>query len=326
MIMCSISEYSITKNKYISLVFVLFFFFSSLIHAQNRRSSLYDSYILKYSPMAVQYMNNYKIPASIILAQGLLESGAGTSYLAKEGNNHFGIKCYNKWKGPALYKDDDLKNECFKKYKDVSDSFDDHSAFLQRPHYKFLYSLSLTDYKGWAHGLKKAGYATDKNYAPKLIKLIEDYELYRFDDGSYASMNQNVIVNSSNKKIDPVVSSKPSFNVVKHKVEKNNGVKYIIVRNGDSFYSVAEEFDLKVSDLFKYNELPSNATLVVGQLLYVQNKKSKASKAFHEHIVDSGESIHAIAQRYGMKTESIFKLNKLPYGSPIAVGDILKLR
>ena len=150
----------------------------------QRKLTSYQKYISKYSDLAIQHQKKYRIPASITLAQGLLESGAGQSDLARRSNNHFGIKCHSDWRGGRVYHDDDLRGECFRKYKRVEDSYDDHSRFLaERSRYERLFKLNIKDYKGWAKGLQKCGYATDRAYANKLIKVIEDYELYRFDSG-----------------------------------------------------------------------------------------------------------------------------------------------
>ena len=148
----------------------------------QRKNSSYEAYISKYSNLAIEHQKKYKIPASITLSQGLLESGAGQSSLARQSNNHFGIKCHSDWRGGRVYHDDDLRGECFRKYNQVEDSYTDHSKFLAfRPRYAVLFNLDITDYKGWAKGLQQCGYATDKAYANKLIKVIEDYELYRYD-------------------------------------------------------------------------------------------------------------------------------------------------
>ena len=150
------------------------------LHAQ--RKNTYNAYIKQYAPMAIEQMQKYKIPASITLAQGLLESGAGRSELALKSNNHFGIKCHDSWRGKKTYHDDDAKGECFRVYKSVADSYEDHSQFLSgRTRYASLFKLQITDYKAWARGLKKAGYATDPSYANRLISIIEDYELYKYD-------------------------------------------------------------------------------------------------------------------------------------------------
>ena len=159
------------------VLFLLLFSFQ--LSAQNMTR---DEYIDKYKDEAIYQMKKYKIPASITLAQGILESGDGNSELAKKSNNHFGIKCHSDWKGERVYHDDDIKDECFRKYNTVRDSYDDHSEFLLRSRYADLFEYALTDYKSWAKGLKKAGYATNPNYAKLLIKIIEENELYKLDN------------------------------------------------------------------------------------------------------------------------------------------------
>jgi flagellum-specific peptidoglycan hydrolase FlgJ len=207
------------------------------------------AYIRKYAPLAVHEMHENKIPASITLAQGILESGRGRSELAMKSNNHFGIKCHTGWQGQRVYHDDDEKGECFRKYKYVETSFDDHSKFLtQRRRYAFLFSYSTKDYKKWAKGLRKAGYATDKKYPNKLIKIIEDYKLYEFDD-----------------------VKKKNFKYEKPKREKKIKETIIIsksykVKKGDTLYSISRRFGLSVSELKALNGLTDN-TISVGQKL-----------------------------------------------------------
>ena len=206
------------------------------------------NYIKKYAPIAVREMHLYKIPASITLAQGILESGRGRSELALKSNNHFGIKCHTKWKGERVYHDDDEKGECFRKYKFVETSYKDHSEFLsKRKRYAFLFNYNKKDYKKWARGLKKAGYATDKKYPNKLINIIETYKLYEFDKV---------------KKKDFKVGKKDK---VKFKPKKSIG-KYYKVKKGDTLYSIAKKFNTTVAKLKEINGLKSNA-LSIGQHL-----------------------------------------------------------
>ena len=181
--------------------------------ASQRKVPAYEKYIKQYSSLAVQHQKKYRIPASITLAQGLLESGAGRSELARKSNNHFGIKCHSDWRGGRVYHDDDLRGECFRKYKRVEDSYDDHSRFLaERSRYERLFKLNIKDYKGWAKGLQKCGYATDRAYANKLIKVIEDYELYRFDSGK------------GTKKTSTKKQNLPVFN---YQVYRTHGLIYV---------------------------------------------------------------------------------------------------
>jgi len=217
------------------------------------------AYIKKYAPLAVISMHNYKIPASITLAQGVLESGNGRSNLASKSNNHFGIKCHRGWKGQKVYHDDDKAQECFRKYTYVEHSYNDHSNFLTgRKRYAFLFKLKKTNYKAWAKGLKKAGYATDKKYPKKLIKIIETYKLYAFDKVKKKDLKKYkkekrkpVVVTASTK-----ISTKP----------KKNFKKSYTVKKGDTLYSIARKNKISVSDLKKINSLKNN-TISIGQKL-----------------------------------------------------------
>lgn len=280
------------------------------------RNKTYEEYIAKYKDLAINHMKKYRIPASITLSQGLLESGAGRSSLTVKSNNHFGIKCHNGWKGESVIAADDTPNDCFRKYKKSEDSYDDHSRFLsEKPRYGKLFDLDITDYKGWARGLQQAGYATDRAYANKLIKLIEDYELYEYDTkGKKGKVeNDNITI------VQPVVPSK-------HIVYKTNGLIYIIAQRNDTYDAIAREFDFKVKDLCEYNEVPENFPIQEGDLIYFQKKKKKADKPYYEHVVQVGESMHSIAQLYGMRVKNLYKMNKQDMEYVPTEGDILKLR
>ena len=213
-------------------------------------------YVRKYAPLAVLEMHEYKIPASITLAQGILESGNGRSQLASKSNNHFGIKCHTGWKGQKVYHDDDEKGECFRKYKYVQTSYKDHSKFLTtRRRYAGLFKLRKTDYKGWAKGLKKAGYATDKKYPKKLIRIIETYELYEFDKFTKKDLKRGK--RKDKKKVkEPEIVIKP----------QNSIPKYYTVQKGDTLYSISKKFNTTVALLKEINGLKNN-TLSIGQKL-----------------------------------------------------------
>lgn len=301
--------FKVKSNLFRWTLCVLFLAISFSANGQVRLNKSYEAYIEKYKSIAIDHMKKHKIPASITLAQGLLESGAGQSRLAREGNNHFGIKCHNGWNGKTIRHDDDLRNECFRKYKKSEDSFEDHAAFLKRSRYNALFSLQLTDYKGWAKGLQQAGYATDKAYANKLIKLIEDYELHRFDKGYKGKIEESV---------QPKQYS--------HTPYITHGLVYIIARRGDTFEAIAEEFGFKVKDLYKYNEVPEDFPLSEDDLVYFEKKKKKADKPYYEHVVKVGESMHSISQLYGIQVKNLYKMNKKDYEYVPEEGDILKLR
>lgn len=298
-------------------VFLLMILSVSAVSAQRKNSS-YVKYIERYNDLAVQHQKKYKIPASITLAQGILESGAGQSKLARESNNHFGIKCHSDWRGGRVYHDDDLKGECFRKYRRVEDSYDDHSRFLaERSRYASLFRLNMTDYKGWARGLQKCGYATDRAYANKLIKVIEDYELYRYDRGKGSKKNKEKADNSPKTITGPTLQ---------RAVYKTHGLIYVYALEGDDFDRIAYDIGFKPKDLVKFNEVPEDFPLQPGDIVYLQKKKKKADKPHYDHVVRIGESMHSIAQQYGIQIKSLYKMNRKDPEYVPAEGDVLKLR
>jgi len=308
--------------KRLALSFVLLF---SGMWAVSQNLSLnkdYLDYIEKYYQLAVRQQKEYGIPASITLAQGLLESSAGKSTFAVNTNNHFGIKCHD-WKGDTYYMVDDEKNECFRKYDKVIDSYEDHSSYLKsKPRYSSLFQLNPTDYKGWAAGFKKAGYATDPSYATKLITLIENYQLNRFDQGKLSEKEV--------KEQDKTIAKDAAMGIIsasaRHMVYWNNNIRYVVAQRGDTYGSIADEFDTSERRLHKYNETDTDDVLQPGDIVYLQRKKSKASFEFEFHVVQEGESMYSISQRYAMKVKKLYDLNKMDYTKGPAVGQELKLR
>ena len=277
------------------------------LQAQTRNKQ-YEAYIKKYRELAVEEMKKYHIPASITLAQGLLESGAGQSALARKSNNHFGIKCGSDWYGKTVSHDDDARGECFRAYKHPKDSYEDHSKFLAgRPRYASLFNLNITDYKGWARGLKKAGYATNPRYADQLIGIIELYELYKYDDKNYLKW----------------IKKNPN----PHQTYIANDLLYIVVRAGDSWKSISQEFDISQKKLRKYNDLYKGYALQVGDILYLEKKNKKADKEHIVHVLRAGESMYSISQKYGIRLKNLCKLNKMDEDDPTPkTGTILRLR
>ena len=289
------------------LITVLTIFVCLAIQAQTRNKQ-YEDYIKKYRELAVDEMKKYHIPASITLAQGLLESGAGQSTLARKSNNHFGIKCGSDWNGKTVSHDDDARGECFRAYKHPKQSYEDHSKFLAgRPRYASLFKLKITDYKGWARGLKKAGYATNPRYADQLIDIIELYDLDKYDKkGGLKWMKENP---------NP------------HQPYIANDLVYIVVRAGDSWKSISKEFDISQSKLRKYNDLYKGYILQVGDILYLEKKNKKAGKEHIVHVLRAGESMYSISQKYGIRLKNLYKLNKMNAEDPAPeVGTILRLR
>lgn len=301
------------KRALISLLLVFVLLFSGQAQAPN---SAYLNYINKYSPMAVQQMQKYRIPASITLAQGLLESAAGRSTLATEANNHFGIKTGGVWTGPYVVRDDDAKGEHFRKYNSAAESFEDHSQFLLKKRYAELFTLSPTDYKGWAHGLKRCGYATNPVYAESLISIIENYKLYAYDT---ASGRQQLM--------GPGAAGTLSAWFDTHPVMACNKNYYIIVQPGDNLEMIAAATGVRKRKLLRYNELPKHYQVKAGDVIYLEKKRSHAHKSFknHPHQVQPGESIYDISQMYGITVKSIYKMNHLPDDYSCRVGDQLRV-
>lgn len=256
----------------------------------------YQEYIDTYSDMAIEQQKNHGIPASITLAQGLLESGAGNSRLAKEGNNHFGIKCHTEWKGDTMLRNDDAPNECFRVYDSALESFNDHSRFLLKKRYESLFSLDPLDYKGWAAGLKKCGYATDPNYASRLIAIIERYALYLFDTPVGRMAEENALF------IQSVLASS-------HPVRKSRGLHYVIAAPGDTYASIAEEFNIDKKKLMAYNDVERDHKIKDWEEVYLQEKFDDPPADIGSAVIGDGESMHSVSQRYGMKLATIKSLN-----------------
>jgi LysM repeat protein len=311
-------------KKVILSVFSLFIliFYCQQLYSQTINKT-YVEYIEKYAQLAQKQQSQYGIPASIILAQGLLESSAGKSWLALNANNHFGIKC-SEWKGESVSYTDDKKNECFRKYSSVIDSYQDHSEFIKnRPRYASLFGLSRTDYEGWAHGLKKAGYATDDTYAYKLISLIDNYELHKYD----IEQNPNELIIENNK---PLVQEKGSMGYVdpylKHTIMKNNNVRYVVAVAGDTWGSIADEFNMNENRILKFNDVQPGAILQPGEKVYLQTKKRIAEKKYPLHEVKEGETMYLISQEYGILLRNLYDINGMSYNQGPRVGQVLKLR
>jgi len=300
----------------------LFFFscfllnFTFILSAQRKNQANVD-YIKHYNYLAVKQKVMYKIPASITLAQGILESGAGSSELARASNNHFGIKCHADWSGDRVYRQDDAPNECFRKYNSVEDSYEDHSKFLlQYPRYAVLFTYDIRDYTSWAKGLQACGYATNKGYANSLIQIIETYDLYRYDTKTVSLSAREKAKKKSSK-------GKP---VLLRDVYITYDLLYIIAKDNDSFDQISDDTGFKVKDLIKYNEVPADFPLKKGDVVYLQKKKKKADEPNFECVVKIGESMHRISQRYGIQLKQLYKMNKKDSEYVPTEGDILRLR
>jgi len=330
------------------------------LSAQNKLKP-YEEYIAQYADIAREQQERHGVPASITLAQGLLESGAGKSELAKASNNHFGIKCHNNWKGETAYAFDDGQSSCFRKYDNVSESYEDHSLFLVNgARYRILFELDLNDYEGWAKGLQKAGYATDQQYAEKLIRVIETYDLNQFTKGAVkksktpaeptrkeveraikkartaklSDLPDSTILNSAEliqfakdyHAFERDASSNRINPLTTHLVEYVGTTPCITVKHGDSFAGIAEEFGLTTRRLRKINDVDAAYKLTQGERLFLDSKTSWWEGENPTHIVKTGETMRSISQTYALKLDALYKLNEMKTGTPIIVGQRIKLR
>jgi LysM repeat protein len=281
--------------------FYMFFLCSLLALAQAQDKYSPEDYILKYRDFAVIEMHRSGVPASITMAQGILESSSGNSRLAREGNNHFGIKCKSDWTGRTIYADDDAPNECFRAYNSAIESYKDHSEFLKSNwRYQTLFDLDRTDYKSWAEGLRKAGYATNPKYANILINLIERYSLHHLD-------------------LLPL----PEQTQARVQI-KNNEIPAVYVEDGENAQSIAERNGLRERHIYKYNDLPEGSSLKAGDIVYLQPKRRRGSA--EEHLVQAGENMYDISQMYGIKLKHLYKKNRMENGLEPKPGEVLYLQ
>lgn len=291
--------------------FIIFLFSCLIIDAQKKMTP--EEYINAYKDDAIKEMYLHKVPASITLAQGMLESGNGNSDLSRKANNHFGIKCHKEWGGETYIMDDDSSNECFRKYESVLDSYSDHSMFLfSRSRYSSLFELPITDYKGWCYGLKKAGYATDPRYAERLIELIERYKLNEL----------NVIENTPKKGVKDQNSIKSDM--VIREVYRFNHIRFVIAKENDSYFKIACEFDLELDQILEYNDLSKTDKIHYGQKIYIEKKRRMALEPYH--VVQKNETLKSISQLHGIRLHSLCKKNHLKESDSLKVGDVLFLR
>ena len=290
-----------------ALVYLFIALFSISVVAQEATS---EDYIRKYHKIAIDEMHSFGIPASITLAQGILESGNGNSDFSYKSNNHFGIKCHKNWSGRKIYHDDDAKNECFRKYRKVSDSYRDHSEFLKnRDRYAFLFDYKMTDYTAWAKGLKKAGYATHPEYAEKLINLIERFDLAQYDKAS----------KSGKRKV-----KKPKRRDRKEIFKSENGLKYVLAETGDTYDIIATEQSLWMWELLDFNDCEKDQQFAEGDVVFLEMKKNKAKSEYH--VVKERETLHFISQLHGIQLLKLQYKNRLKKDHKIQVGQKLFLR
>jgi LysM repeat protein len=297
-----------------------------------------QDYINIYKDLAITEMNRTGIPASITLAQGIIESDCGHSSLAREANNHFGIKCHDDWTGATIRHNDNRRNECFRKYGKAEDSFYDHSDFLKSgSRYNFLFDLKSTDYKAWAHGLKKAGYATNPDYANMIIRTIEENNLWHFDRGIQSvnplppktgAVDEPFKTQPAGSGIKKVPSSNGNMAVMARvpRVMENNRIQYIIVKDGETREKLEDEFQLLRWELSKYNELKSDFSPVPGQILYLQPKRDKAEAGKDYYNTAGGDTMYLISQKFGIKLKKLYEMNRMEEGKEPEAGTKIWLR
>lgn len=300
--------------------------------AQNR-DVMVRSYIDTYKQLAIDEMKRTGVPAAIKLAQGIHETEAGNSELVRKSNNHFGIKCKTGWYGDKVYHDDDEKGECFRSYGSAQDSYADHSNFLKNSQrYAFLFSLDPTDYKAWAYGLKKAGYATNIKYSQILIKLIEEYGLDQYSlialgrlpaeqDGLAINNNKPVIGEAvSEVKNELTVAPLAEYPVGEFVINKT---RVVVAKAGSSWLQLAQQYDIALARLLDFNDVYADGVLQQDQLVYLQRKRKTGDKEFH--TVTVGETVYSIAQTEGIRLESLLQLNNLINGMQPATGEKIYL-
>ena len=314
------------------LLFISLFLFRVIVFSQDKMSA--EEYIALYKDIAMDKMKDYKIPASITLAQGILESGSGNSSLARNANNHFGIKCHKGWTGESVTMDDDEKNECFRKYPSAEESYRDHSIFLTtRPRYNSLFTLDIMDYKAWAKGLKEAGYATNPRYPDLLIAIVERYDLARYDQEAMTG-KKNKIGPYEPTAVDeqPYAPDDKSLFAVVDKtssgrfVYENNGVKFVYAQEGETIYAMAEDLGIYSRQILKYNYLEHNTDVVFsyGDLVYIEPLKNR-NKQCPLYVVPDDMTLRDVALRFGVKMKKLQRYNKFDGDVRLSKGTEVKL-
>ena len=331
------------KKAIFALIFLLPV--CAALRAQNRQTR--EEYIDRYKSIAVDHMERYGIPASITLAQGILESDCGNSPLSRSSNNHFGIKCKRDWTGRRVFHDDDARDECFRAYATAEESYEDHARFLDsQPRYDSLFVYAADDYRSWARGLKAAGYATAPDYAQRLCRIIEESQLYLLDrpqgETLYAARNRSQAEREVTRFVDessvartiPVSEGgidpddyRVTINAYKgYNIYVANGVNYIVAKEGDTFESLAAVFCVSARNLRKFNDLRGSVQPVRGERIYIGRKKKRWEGNARRHIVSEGETVASVAQSYALREKSLRRLNRLKAGAALRTGQTLRIQ
>lgn len=312
------------------------------LSAQKPVRQTREEYVSRYHHIAVEHMERYGIPASITLAQGILESDCGNSLLSRSSNNHFGIKCKRDWKGERVYHDDDAAGECFRAYPSVEASYEDHAEFLDRsPRYDSLFAYSSSDYRSWARGLKAAGYATAPDYAERLVRIIEQGRLYLFDReggaGLYAAAETGPDHFSEQSSGDPAPTIHEGVDPNNFRVTINahagynvyrlNGVCHVLAAEHDSFEQIGRAFRISPRNLRRFNDLKGEAQPLTGEVVFIERKRDRWTGAATTHTTVEGETPYSVAQHYGLRLKSLRRMNRLKnLEEPFKAGTSLRIR
>ena len=308
--------------------------------AMGQERQTREEYVERYKAIAIAHMERYGIPASITMAQGILESDSGNSRLSTSSNNHFGIKCKKSWRGDRVFHDDDAKGECFRAYPSVEASYQDHADFLdQSPRYDSLFAYPSDDYRSWARGLKACGYATAPDYAERLVKIIESMKLYLLDKenggkiymaAKRANANTEGWFESNTASPDEQINPN-AFRVTvnSHKgygIYRSNHTFYVVAKEGDTYQTIGEVFHISARTLEKFNDVAKGAQLHKGDIVYIERKKTQWLGNVMQHKVVREENLYSLSQSYGIRLKSLMKLNHLREGNDVKKGEIIRLK
>ncbi len=324
-------------TTYFSLLILFFAIGIELTLGNNSTRVSREEYIHRYGEIAIAHQQRYRIPASITMAQGILESDCGNSRLAKASNNHFGIKCKGGWNGRSVRHTDDAPNECFRAYDTVEESYRDHAEFLDSsPRYDSLFRFEPTDYRSWARALKGAGYATAPDYTERLVKIIEDSKLYELDRlaqnpqyHSTAGFTPRPVVERATQSegVDPNNFRIAANSSSGYSLYTTNSSTYVVAKSGDSYSSIAKGLGLSATSLRRFNDCADGREeLAKGDVVFVEKKSRRWGGNLREHMVLEGESLHSISQAYGLRQRSLQRLNRLGEGEEPQVGQTLRLQ
>ncbi len=308
--------------------------------AMGQERQTREEYVERYKAIAIAHMERYGIPASITMAQGILESDSGNSRLSTSSNNHFGIKCKKSWRGDRVFHDDDAKGECFRAYPSVEASYQDHADFLdQSPRYDSLFAYPSDDYRSWARGLKACGYATAPDYAERLVKIIESMKLYLLDKenggkiymaAKRANANTEGWFESNTASPDEQINPN-AFRVTvnSHKgygIYRSNHTFYVVAKEGDTYQTIGEVFHISARTLEKFNDVAKGTQLHKGDIVYIERKKTQWLGNVMQHKVVREENLYSLSQSYGIRLKSLMKLNHLREGNDVKKGEIIRLK